>query len=278
MRKDSNFVLGRIYFTSNDGSQNTFIYQPTLDTLELKKDKGIDYALSLKSKGVYNSKLKLLYTAFLHSIKPSRYKMGIKFDKVPVAVKHYNYLIKIINIYIVYDLDALPKILLRYFTLKNCLFGVTSVVNISDKEKYVYGGYGIAIAFDGKSEWTFYDDYARNVVTFGVDNSSLSHADNPKNSFLILGEGNTFGNKGSFGAPEKKLSINFSKGNTKFRLSLHYNANNSYFFVNGKEICKFKSNNKNVNFPAQVCLGSISNGFSAIEFREVSLNRNVYDF
>ena len=32
--KDYNFFLGRIYFTSNDGSQNTFIYQPTHDTLE----------------------------------------------------------------------------------------------------------------------------------------------------------------------------------------------------------------------------------------------------
>ena len=37
--KDYNFFLGRIYFTSNDGSQNTFVYQPTLDTLELKKTK-----------------------------------------------------------------------------------------------------------------------------------------------------------------------------------------------------------------------------------------------
>ena len=31
------FFLSRMYYTSNDGSQNTFIYQPTLDTLELKK-------------------------------------------------------------------------------------------------------------------------------------------------------------------------------------------------------------------------------------------------
>ena len=31
--------FGRIYFTSNDGSQNTFVYQPTLDALELKKTK-----------------------------------------------------------------------------------------------------------------------------------------------------------------------------------------------------------------------------------------------
>ena len=31
--------LGMMYFTSNDGSQNVFIYQPTLDMLELKKTK-----------------------------------------------------------------------------------------------------------------------------------------------------------------------------------------------------------------------------------------------
>ena len=46
MKKDYNFFLGRIYFTSNDGSQNTFIYQPTLDAIELKKDKSNDYVLS----------------------------------------------------------------------------------------------------------------------------------------------------------------------------------------------------------------------------------------
>ena len=35
--KDCRFFLVRICFTSNDGSQNTFVYQPTLDALELKK-------------------------------------------------------------------------------------------------------------------------------------------------------------------------------------------------------------------------------------------------
>ena len=53
-----------MYFTSNDGSQNTFVYQTTLDTLEVNKDKGTDYVLRWKSNGVYNSKLKLLYTVF----------------------------------------------------------------------------------------------------------------------------------------------------------------------------------------------------------------------
>ena len=35
---------------------------------------------------------------------------------------------------------------------------------------------------------------------------------------------------------------------------------------------------KNVNFSIQFCLGSISNGFTITESREVSLNGNVYDF
>ena len=49
-------------------------------------------------------------------------------------------------------------------------------------------------------------------------------------------------------------------------------------FVNGKEIVKFKANNKNINFSTQFCFWSISNGLRAIESGEVSLNRNVYDF
>ena len=48
--------------------------------------------------------------------------------------------------------------------------------------------------------------------------------------------------------------------------------------VNRKEIFKFKAENKNINFPIQFYLGSTSNGFSATESREVSLNKNVYDF
>ena len=44
--KNYNFFLGRVYFTRNDGSENTFVYQPTLHMLELKKDKGADYILN----------------------------------------------------------------------------------------------------------------------------------------------------------------------------------------------------------------------------------------
>ena len=47
------------------------------------------------------------------------------------------------------------------------------------KEKYVSSGYGIA--FDSL--------IARNVITFGVDNCSLSHAKYCKNNFLVLVKG-----------------------------------------------------------------------------------------
>ena len=40
-----NFFLGRIYLTSNDGSQNMFVYKPTFNVLELKMDKGTKYLL-----------------------------------------------------------------------------------------------------------------------------------------------------------------------------------------------------------------------------------------
>ena len=80
----------------------------------------------------------------------------------------------------------------------------------------------------------------------------------------------------SFGSPGKMF--NFSKANTKFCLSLYYNADNSYLLVNGKEIFKFKVDNKSVNVPTPFCLGSIFNRFSATGSREVSLDGNVYDF
>ena len=78
-------------------------------------------------------------------------------------------------------------------------------------------------------QWLFY-----NAISFGVDNSSSSRADNLKNSFLVLEERDTFGINGSFGAPEKRFSINFSKANTKSCLSLYHNADSSYLFFNGK--------------------------------------------
>ena len=212
----------------------------------------------------------------MNSINLSEYRIRIKFDKDPLAVEQNNYLTKIVNVYIVYRLDAWARNPTNNFKFENSLFGTTNIVKNSGKEKYVYSGYGIT--FDSAGSWSFENDFARNVIIFGVYNISSSHSDNRKNNFLILGEGPTYDIHGSFGSPEKKFNINFTKASTKLCLSLHYNADNSHLFVNGKEIFKFKDDNKNVSFPNQFCLGSISNGFSNTKSREVYLNGKVYDF
>ena len=56
---------------------------------------------------------------------------------------------------------------------------------------------------------------------------------------------------------------------TKFCSSLYYNGNDSHLFVNRKEISSFETDNKNGNFPTQLCLESISNENGAIKSREM---------
>ena len=96
----------------------------------------------------------------------------------------------------------------------NSLFEVTNIVKRSDEEKYVYSGY--EIAFDGKGSWSFNDDFARNVIIFGVDSSLSSHTDNLKDDFLVLVEGDTFSSDGSFDAVEKNLLLILVKQKQSF--------------------------------------------------------------
>ena len=111
----------------------------------------------------------------------------------------------------------------------------------------MYSGY--RIAFDTAGSWSFGYDFARNVVIFGVDHSSSSHTDNRKNNFLVLDDGPTVDINGKVGTAEGNFSIDFSKAKAEFCLSLNYKGDNSYLFVNGKEIYKLKADNKNDNFP-----------------------------
>ena len=64
----------------------------------------------------------------------------------------------------------------------------------------------------------------------------------------MLDEGLIFGINGSFGASEKKIGINFSTAKAQFCLILNYSHDDSYLFVNEKEIFRFKADNKNINF------------------------------
>ena len=70
--------------------------------------------------------------------------------------------------------------------------------------------------------------------------SSSIKIDNRKKDNLILGEGTPQGLEHALSA-EKLYSINFKDHNKKLCLSLHYNGVNSYLFVNGNKIYKFKA-------------------------------------
>ena len=56
-------------------------------------------------------------------------------------------------------------------------------------------------------------------------------------------------------------SINFIEKNKKFCLSLHYNGANSYLFVNGAGIYKFKANDSEI-VARPLYLGNISKDWS----------------
>ena len=97
-----------------------------------------------------------------------------------------------------------------------------------------------------------------------------------KKDILILGKGPTQGLEHTLTA-EKLYSINFTKENTKFCLSLHYNGANSYLFVNGTEIIKFKAKDSEI-LPYSLCLGNISKDWSIDNMKKTGLKGCVYDF
>ena len=107
-------------------------------------------------------------------------------------------------------------------------------------------------------------------------NSSI-HVDNKGKDILILGIGLTQGLGEHSLTAEKMYSINFTNINEKFCLSLHYNGANSYLFVNGKEIVKFKAENSEI-VATPLCLGSISKDWSTDKMKKTGLYGYVHDF
>ena len=76
---------------------------------------------------------------------------------------------------------------------------------------------------------------------------------------------------------EKKYSTNFTVNNQKLCSNLHYNGDNSYLFVNDKEIHKFTAKECEI-VPYPLCLGGLSKDFE-VEYRRVSgLTGYAYDF
>ena len=98
-----------------------------------------------------------------------------------------------------------------------------------------------------------------------------------KKNILILGLGSTQGLGEHSLSAEKMYLINFTKANTKFCLSLHYNGANSYLFFNGTETYKFNAKDSEI-VPNNLSLGNVSKDFSTSNMKKAGFNGHIFDF
>ena len=106
--------------------------------------------------------------------------------------------------------------------------------------------------------------------------SFSAHIDNKKKDISVLGIGPAQGLEYTLTAG-KMYSINFAVTKKKFSLRLHYNGANSYLFVNGTEIYKFKTKDSAI-VVSPLCLGNISKDWSIDNMKKIEFNGCVYNF
>ena len=72
-------------------------------------------------------------------------------------------------------------------------------------------------------------------------------------------------------------SPKFTVDNKIFCLSLHHNIDNSYLFVNGRKVTKFKAKNSElIKYP--ICIGVLSKDYNKNSRNDTELYGNVHDF
>ena len=153
------------------------------------------------------------------------------------------------------------------------MFGAVKLTKNTGVNNYKYSGYGIG--FDGHGSFSYPGiGVGGNVIIFGVDMSSSMTIDHRKKDILILGKGPT---QGYTLSAEKMYLINLKVTGKKFCISLHYNGANSYLFVNGTEIIKFKAKDFEI-VATPLCLGNISKDWSIDDIKRARLKCYVYDF
>ena len=106
--------------------------------------------------------------------------------------------------------------------------------------------------------------------------SSSVHANNRTENSLVLDKNFTQGLNNTTIYAEKLYSTNFAENNKKFCLSLHYNGANSYLFVNGTEIHKFKAKDSEI-VATPLCLRNIPKDYSVDNMKKTGLNGYVYE-
>ena len=76
---------------------------------------------------------------------------------------------------------------------------------------------------------------------------------------------------------EKTYSQNFTQPSKKIVLSLHYNGDDSYLFVNGKQELKFEAKTDQL-VKEKLCIGNLSDQWTACESKKTGLYGNIHDF
>ena len=171
------------------------------------------------------------------------YLQGSHFQQNNVVTSNDN---NVINIYVVYKLDPIASSRDTTFTIQNALFGAMQIIKNSDISKYNYKEYGICFDDGGQFGHTIteggfaHTTDARNVLIFGVDMSFSVHTTNRANHIYFMVKEFVQGINDTTIYAEKNFYRNFTDPGKKFMLSLHYNGNNSYLFVNGRQELKFK--------------------------------------
>ena len=182
-----------------------------------------------------------------------------------------------ISIYCVYKLESISSSRDDTFTVQNALFGAMQITKNADTSKCKYKGYGICFD-EGGSLSKGNISNGKNVLIFGVDESSLVHQNNKANNIYVMGDLFVQGINDTTLYAEKIYSQNFTQPNKKFVLSLHYNYDNdSYLFVNGKQELKFKAKTRQL-LMEKLCIGNLSDDWTTSESEKTGLYGNIYDF
>ena len=189
-----------------------------------------------------------------------------------------------INIYGVYKLDPIASSRDTSFTIQDALFGAMQITkNATDNSRNNYKGNGICfdersqfshtITGDGRSHTT----NGRNVLTFVVDMSFSAHATNKADHIYLMGDGLTQGINDTTLYVEKNYWRNFTDSGKKFIISLHYNGDESFYFVNGRQELKFKAKIDQL-VKEKLCMGNLSDQWTASESEKQDYIGNIYYF
>ena len=188
------------------------------------------------------------------------YLNGNHFQQNKLIIPNNN---NVINIYCVYQIEPISSSRDDTFAVHNALFGAMQITKNADTSKYKYKGYGICFDEGGMFSKGNINN-GRNVLIFGVHENSLIHANNKGNNINIMGDLFVQGINDTPLYAEKIYSRNFTQPSTKFVLSLHYNGDNSYLFVNGKQELKFKAKTESL-VKEKLCIGNLSDKWSTSE-------------